>query len=153
MSPDGPVVESSVKVRYAETDAQGIVYHANYLVWFEVGRTDYCEAAGYPYARMEAEGVLIAVTGLAARFRRPARYADVVTVRTRFGGMKSRGCSFRYEVLLPDGSVAAEGETHHVFTDAEGRPRTVPQGVREAFRAFAGAQGFSRAAAASSSAP
>jgi len=138
MRPTGPVVESKVRVRYAETDAQRIVYHANYIVWFEVGRTDYCEAAGYPYPRMEAEGVLIAVVEVRAKFRKPARYGDVVTVRTRFAGLKSRGCSFLYEVILPDGSVGAEGETHHIFMDGDGRPRLVPAGVAEAFRAFGG---------------
>ncbi|MGE5347000.1 MAG: acyl-CoA thioesterase [Acidithiobacillales bacterium] len=135
----GPAVESKVKVRYAETDAQGVVYHANYLVWFEVGRTDYCEAAGYPYARMEAEGVFISVIEAAARFRKSARYGDVVTVRTRFGGMKSRGCSFLYEVLLPEGALAAEGETRHVFLDRAGRAVRVPSPVARAFREFAGA--------------
>ena len=138
MKPRGPVVESQVRVRYAETDGQRVVYHANYLVWFEVGRTDYCEAAGYSYPRMEADGVFIAVIDLKARFRRPARYGDVVTVRTRFGGMRSRGCTFFYEVVLPDGSLAAEGETHHVFMDAGGRPRTVPPAVVEAFKVYAG---------------
>jgi acyl-CoA thioester hydrolase len=139
MESAGPAVESKVKVRYAETDAQGVVYHANYLIWFEVGRTDYCEAAGYPYTRMEAEGVLISVIEAAARFRKAARYGDVVTVRTRFGGMKSRGCTFLYEILLPDGAVAAEGETHHVFLDRSGRARRVPPPVAQAFRNFAGA--------------
>lgn len=137
MERTGPAVESKVKVRYAETDAQGVVYHANYLVWFEVGRTDYCEAAGYSYARMEAEGVFISVIEATAKFRKPARYGDVVTVRTRFGGMKSRGCTFLYEVLLPGGAVAAEGETHHVFLDGAGRPRRVPPPVAQAFRDFA----------------
>ena len=62
-----------------------------------------------------------------------------MTVRTRFGGQKSRGCSFHYEVLLPDGPIAAEGETHHLFVDAgSGRPCSVPRGIREAFLAFAG---------------
>lgn len=139
MKPTGPVVESKVRVRYAETDAQRIVYHANYLVWFEVGRTDYCEAAGYPYARMESEGVLISVVEARVRFRRGARYGDVVSVRTRFAGMKSRGCTFVYEVALPDGTLSAEGETHHIFLDTGGRPRLAPPAVVEAFRAFAGA--------------
>jgi acyl-CoA thioester hydrolase len=139
MKPMGPVVESKVRVRYAETDAQGVVYHANYLVWFEVGRTDYCEAAGYPYARMESEGTLIAVVEARARYRRGARYGNVVTVRTRFSGLKSRGCAFVYEVFLPDGTLSAEGETHHIFLDSAGRPKLVPGGVAEAFRAFAGA--------------
>ena len=138
MNPTGPVVESKVRVRYAETDAQGIVYHANYLVWFEVGRTDYCEAAGYPYARMEAEGVFIAVVEARARYRRGARYGDVVTVRTRFAELKSRGCTFLYEVVLPDGSLAAEGETRHIFMDVGGRSKLVPPPIARAFRAFAG---------------
>ncbi len=139
MKPTGPVVESKVRVRYAETDAQRIVYHANYLVWFEVGRTDYCEAAGYPYARMESEGVLIAVVEAHARFRRGARYGEVVSVRTRFAGLKSRGCAFVYEVVLPDGTLSAEGETHHIFLDPAGRPMRVPPAIAGAFRAYAGA--------------
>lgn len=134
----GPVVETIVKVRYAETDAQRVVYHGNYVVWFEVGRTDYCEQAGYPYPRMEAEGTFITVVELKVRYRRSARYGDVVTVKTRFGGQKSRGCVFLYEVLLPDGSVAVEGETHHLFIDGEGRSRTVPLHIRNAFKEFSG---------------
>jgi len=73
-----------------------------------------------------------------ARYRRSARYGDVVTVRTRCTEMKSRGCAFTYEVLLPDGSVAVEGETRHLFLDASGHPRTVPPGISDAFRAFMG---------------
>ena len=133
----GPPVDTLLEVRYAETDAQGVVYHGNYLVWFEVGRTTYCREAGYPYARMEAEGIHIVVTEVHARYRRSARYGDTVTVRTRFGAIKSRGCTFHYEVLLPDGSVAVEGETHHLFLEAvTGRPCLVPPGIREAFLAF-----------------
>lgn len=133
----GPVVETPITVRYAETDAQRVVYHGNYVIWFEVGRTAYCEKAGYPYPRMEAEGFFITVVELHARYRRSARYGDVVTVRTRFGEVKSRGCSFFYEVRLPDGSLAAEGETHHLFLDsATGRLCSVPPAVRSAFDAF-----------------
>lgn len=133
-----PVVETSVKVRYAETDAQRVVYHGEYVVWFEVGRTEYCEKAGYPYARMEAEGIFISVVELRARYRKSARYGDIVTVRTRFGGQRSRGCTFFYEVILPDGSLAVEGETHHLFIDDKGRSCSVPRSIREAFRVFSG---------------
>jgi len=136
--PGGPSVSTSFAVRYAETDAQRVVYHGNYIVWFEVGRTTYCDHAGYPYARMEAEGILITVVDVRARYRRSARYGDVVTVRTRCTEMKSRGCAFAYEVLLPDGSLAVEGETRHLFLDANGRPRTAPKGVTDAFHAFMG---------------
>jgi len=131
------VVETTVKVRYAETDAQRVVYHGEYIVWFEVGRTEYCEKAGYPYPRMEAEGIFITVVEARARYRRSARYGDVVTVRTRLGEMKSRGCSFFYEIALPDGGIAAEGETHHLFLDGRGRPCLIPPDIREAFRVFA----------------
>ena len=134
-----PVVETPIQVRYAETDAQKVVYHANFLIWFEVGRTAYCERAGYPYPRMEAEGILIMVSEARLKFRKSARYGDTVTVRTLFGGQKSRGCTFYYEVILPDGSVAVEGETHHIFVQAgTGRPCSVPPGISEAFHAFAG---------------
>lgn len=127
-----------MKVRYAETDAQGVVYHGSYVVWFEVGRTEYCDAAGYPYARMESEGVNIVVSDLAARFRRPARYGDTVRVETRLAALRSRGCTFAYRVLLADGNVAVEGETVHLFVDrATGRPTAVPEPVREALSAFA----------------
>ena len=134
--PSGPVVASSFKVRYAETDAQRVVYHGNYIVWFEVGRTEYCEAAGYPYPRMEAEGIFITVIEVQARYRRSVRYGDTVTVRTRMGEIKSRGVSFHYEVSLPDGSLAAEGETQHLCLDRDGRPIRVPELARVAFAAY-----------------
>jgi len=135
---DGRWVETEVKVRYAETDAQGVVYHGSYVVWFEVGRTEYCEAAGYPYARMEAEGVNIVVSDLAARFRRPARYGETVRVSTRLAAVRSRGCTFVYRVTLADGAVAVEGETVHLFVDrATGRPVAVPEPVRSALGGFA----------------
>lgn len=135
---NGRWVETDVKVRYAETDAQGVVYHGSYVVWFEVGRTEYCEAAGYPYARMEAEGVNIVVSDLAARFRRPARYGDTVRVATRLAAARSRGCTFEYRITLPDGSPCVEGETVHLFVDRNtGKPIAVPEPVRAALSAYA----------------
>jgi acyl-CoA thioester hydrolase len=133
----GPIPETSFPVRYAETDAQRVVYHGAYVPWFEVGRTHFCDEAGYPYARMEAEGTFITVVRLEATYRKGAKYGDVVKVRTRFGGLTSRGCTFHYEVVLPSGEIAAEGTTRHLFVDAAtGKPRLVPDGVREAFRAY-----------------
>jgi acyl-CoA thioester hydrolase len=144
---NAPFVDCSLAVRYAETDAQRVVYHANYVIWFEVGRTTYCERVGYPYPRMEAEGIFITVVDVRVRYRKSTRYGDVVTIRTRCAEMRSRGCAFSYEVLLPDGSVAAEGETRHLFLDDRGRPRTAPPGVAEAFHAFTLAAGQFSAAA------
>jgi len=135
---NGRWVEAEVKVRYAETDAQGVVYHGSYVVWFEVGRTEYCDAAGYPYARMEAGGVNIVVSDLSARYRRPARYGHTVRVATRLAAIRSRGCTFAYRVTLPDGSLAVEGETVHLFVDrATGRPTPAPEAIRAALTGFA----------------
>jgi acyl-CoA thioester hydrolase len=137
VSAPNPFVETSIQVRYAETDAQRVVYHANYIIWFEVARTSYCERAGYAYPRMEAEGSFITVIEARVRYRRAARYGDTVTVRARMTEMKSRGCTFQYEVVLGDGALSAEGETQHLFLDASGRPRTVPDAIAKAFREFA----------------
>lgn len=138
-----PAVETSIQVRYAETDAQRVVYHGNYVIWFEVARTAYCERAGYPYPKMEAEGSLITVTEVRVRYRRSVRYGDTVVVRAWMTSLKSRGCSFAYEVVLPDGHLAAEGETQHLFLDGSGKPRTVPKAIADAFRALAGQFGSS----------
>jgi acyl-CoA thioester hydrolase len=132
-----PAVETPIQVRYAETDAQRVVYHGNYIIWFEVARTTYCERAGYPYPRMEAEGSYITVTEVRVRYRRSVRYGDTVRVRARMTELRSRGCTFAYEILLPDGNVAAEGETQHLFLDGSGKPRTVPEPIAGAFRSFA----------------
>jgi acyl-CoA thioester hydrolase len=133
-----PAVETSIQVRYAETDAQRVVYHGNYIIWFEVARTAYCERAGYPYPRMETEGSFITVTEARVRYRRAVRYGDTVRVRARMTELKSRGCTFAYEIVLPDGQLAAEGETQHLFLDAAGRPRIVPEAIAKAFREFSG---------------
>ena len=138
------VVEHSTRVRYSETDSMGIVYHANYIVWFEIGRTEFCRAAGFPYREMEEQGVLILVTGVDCRFRRAARYDDSVTIRTRMGESGSRGLSFFYEIAMAeDGKLLAEGSTRHVFVNADCRPITIPPSIREAFARFVGAPALS----------
>jgi len=132
-------VEHSVRVRYSETDKMGIVYHANYIVWFEIGRTEFCRAAGFPYSAMEEQGVLILVTGVDCRYRRSASYDDEVTIRTRMGDTGSRGLSFFYEISRSDdGTLLAEGSTRHVFVDGTGKPITIPAAIREAFALFVG---------------
>jgi len=130
-------VEHSVRVRYSETDKMGIVYHANYIVWFEIGRTEFCRAAGFPYSAMEEQGVLILVTGVDCRYRRSASYDDEVTIRTRMGDTGSRGLSFFYEIVRSDdGTLLAEGSTRHIFVDGSGKPITIPSAIREAFALF-----------------
>ena len=117
------VVETPLRVRYSETDRMGIVYHANYVVWFEIGRTEWCRAAGVPYRAMEDAGLLILVTSVECTFRKSARYDDAIRVRAAMTELSSRGCAFAYEILGPDGARLADGATRHVFADAAGKPR------------------------------
>jgi len=114
----------------------GIVYHANYLVWFEIGRTDYCHAAGMPYRAMEDSGVLILVTAVDCKYRRPARYDDAVLVRSRLTELGSRGLTFSYAIADQENRILAEGTTRHVFADASGRPRRAPVEILDRLARF-----------------
>jgi acyl-CoA thioester hydrolase len=114
-------VQTDLRVRYSETDQMGIVYHANYLVWFEIGRTEWCRAAGLPYAGMERAGIFIPVTRVTGSFRRSSSYDDPIVIFTRMESLSSRGCTFAYEIRNPVGDLLAEGSTAHVFTDASGK--------------------------------
>lgn len=119
-------VATELRVRYSETDQMGIVYHAHYLVWFEIGRTEWCRAAGYPYAAMERAGLFIPVTRVDAAFRRRSSYDDAIRVVTSMAELGGRGCAFAYRVESPEGGRLADGGTRHVFTDASGRPVRAP---------------------------
>ena len=130
------IVETPLRVRYSETDKMGVVYHAHYVVWFEVGRTEYCRAAGLPYRSMEEAGLLILVTGLACRYRLPARYDDALCVRASMTELGSRGCAFDYEIRRGADEVLCDGSTRHVFADLSGRPRRADEGVLETLERF-----------------
>jgi acyl-CoA thioester hydrolase len=132
------VVETPVRVRYAETDRMGIVYHSHYIVWFEIGRTDYCRAAGMPYRAMEDSGLFILVTGVECRYRRPARYDDALRVRSWLTELASRGLSFGYEIVDAEDRLLAEGATRHVFADASGKPRRAPGHILGRLESFRG---------------
>jgi len=128
-------VDIDVRVRYAETDQMGIVYHANYLVWFEIGRTELLRQCGFAYRDMEEqEGCFIVVTRASCAFHQVARYDDVLTIRTRVKRLQSRTVDFSYEVLSEDDHRIATGETSHVVTDRSGRPRRFPDRYMEAIR-------------------
>ena len=127
------VVETTLRVRYAETDAMGIVYHANYIVWFEVGRGEYMRQMGGNYAEWEAQGIFLPVAEVWARFPAPTRYGDVVKVRTWVEEVRSRGVTFDYEVAKDD-QILTTGWTKHVCVDAEGRVRTLPPKLRAMLR-------------------
>lgn len=124
----GPVVETRVRVRYAETDQMGVVYHANYLVWMEVGRVEYCRARGLRYREMEAnDGVLLAVAEANCRFQTPARYDDEVIIRTWVEQAHPRMVKFGYEMAaLEDGRKLAAGYTKHIFCGRDLRPARLP---------------------------
>jgi acyl-CoA thioester hydrolase len=126
--PDAPWFETRLRVRYAETDKMGVVYHANFVVWFEVGRTDLCKQCGFTYRDMEADDdAHMMVTDVSVRYRRPARYDDEILIRTRVAEFARRTLKFEYQVLNADtGESLAEGSTSHVVTTSAGRPRSFP---------------------------
>jgi len=123
---------ASIRVRYAETDQMGVVYHANYLIWFEVSRTDFCRQKGFAYRDMEkVDGLCIIVAEVRCRYHAPARYDDEIEVRTRLSSMRRRVITFEYELRRKaDDTLLAEGETVHVITDMSGRPRALPDHYR-----------------------
>ena len=100
-------VESRVRVRYKETDQMGIAHHSNYIVWFEIGRTDLCRATGFPYAEIERRGYLLVVTEVSCRYRMPFRYDEEVIIRTRVGETTSRSMTFVYELIVAEGTLSA----------------------------------------------
>lgn len=127
--------DSHLRVRYAETDQMGVVYYANYLVWFEIGRTDFCRQHGFAYREMEErDGLYIMVAETRCRYKAPARYDDDILVRTCLRAVRKRVLVFGYEVYrrLED-ELLAEGETVHVITDREGHPRALPDRYRGLF--------------------
>jgi acyl-CoA thioester hydrolase len=126
------VIETAVRVRYAETDAMGVVYHTNYLIWFEVGRGEYMRQKGGDYTDFEAQGFYLPVSELDARFIASARYGDLVTIRTWTEEMRSRSLTFAYEVVMQEtGQVLVTGRTRHICTDREGRVKVIPKEMKE----------------------
>jgi len=140
MSGDGVaaigVGETRVRVRYAETDQMGVVYHANYLVWFEVGRVELIRQTGLDYNSMEAEdGCMIAVVEATARYKAPARYDEELVVRTRVSAFKGALLKFSYEVeRAVDGVVLCTGETVHVVVGRDMKRRRMPETYAQVFR-------------------
>ena len=134
-SPAARVVETRTRVRYAETDQMGIAHHANYIVWFELGRTDLCRATGVTYRSIEERGFILVVAEIQCRYRIPFRYDDDVLIRTSVAEAASRSMTFRYEVLDGAGSrLHATGESVHFWLDARSRrPVVADPGVMAAF--------------------
>lgn len=124
--------DAVVRVRYAETDQMGVVYHANYLVWFEVGRVELMRALGVEYKTMEKDDDChIVVADARCRYHQPARYDEVLRIRARIAESKNRVVKFSYEVIRDaDGKVLANGETTHVICGSNGRPKMLPPKYR-----------------------
>ncbi len=128
-------IETSVNVRYAETDQMGIAHHANYLVWFEAGRVAWCQAKGFQYAEMEArDGLFLMVADSSCRYKSPARFSDDLIVRTALAKATDKVIRYRYEILKKeDSALLAAGETTHVVTDAGFHPCRLPDRYRKYF--------------------
>lgn len=122
---------TSVRVRYADTDAMGVAYHANYFVWFEVGRCELLRQQGWSYREMEEAGVQLPVMEATGRFHRPARYDDEIEIRAAATLLSKVRIAFDYEVVRrPDGALLASGRTVHAAVDRRGRPCRLPDRAR-----------------------
>jgi acyl-CoA thioester hydrolase len=121
------LVDVDIRVRYAETDQMGVAYYANYLVWFEVGRSEFCRERGFRYADLEALGYKLVVIDVHCRYRSSARYDETVIVRTRLKDANKRMITFGYQILRKDQEeVIAEGETQHICVDSNGKTKSLP---------------------------
>ncbi len=123
-------MESKIVARYAETDKMGVVYYANYLVWMEVGRTDYLASLGFPYSQLEDEGVLFPASTVQVKLHRPSYYEDKLVVSTVIKTLRSRKVEFSYRVTR-DGELLAEGATGHICVDRKMKVRKIPAQVYE----------------------
>jgi acyl-CoA thioester hydrolase len=129
-----PRSTSVVRVRYAETDKMGVAYYSNYLVWFEVGRADLMRAVGWSYREMEEAGVILPVIEAHCEYLQPSRYDDELEIRTEGRLLSPVRLQFNYEIIRHvDAVVAALGRTVHASLDPGGRPRRLPDRVRQAF--------------------
>ena len=127
--------ETTVRVRYAETDQMGLVYYANYYIYFEIGRVEHMRQLGVEYKKMEIhDDSFIVVAESNCRYIRSARYDDVLRIRTRVSEVRRRTIRFAYEIVNgASGTLLATGETLHVVCDSQGRPKSLPDKYRQYF--------------------
>ncbi len=128
--------ETRIRVRYAETDQMGVVYHSNFFIWFEVGRVELFRQLGFSYKELEEQGgCYIAVVDARCRYKAPAHYDDEIAIRTHLKNVRGSLIHFGYEaVRVGDGVLLADGETTHVVTDVNMRKRVLPPQYLERFR-------------------
>lgn len=124
--------EFKVRVRYAETDQMGVVYHGNYAMYFEMGRVEWLRNLGLSYSFMEANGIMLPVVSLTMNYKKPARYDDLLTVRTVFKKQESVKIEFDYEIMNEAGELLTTGNSVLVFVNMKtGRPVLPPDYVLE----------------------
>ena len=136
-----PIVnEARLRVRYAETDQMGVVYHSNYIIWMEVGRVELLRQLGFTYKEMEREDRChIAVVDVKCRFKSPALYDDEILIRTRLLNVRESLIHFGYDILrASDGTLLAEGETTHIVVDEALQKRPLPEKYLAPFKAAVG---------------
>ena len=134
------VNESRIRVRYAETDQMGVVYHANHFIWFEVGRVELLRQLGFSYKDMEQQdNCFIAVVDARCRYKASAVYDDEIIVRTWLKNIRESVIHFGYELVrVGDGALLAEGETTHIVADAQMRKTALPEKYMKVFREAVG---------------
>lgn len=134
-SPDALVNEARVRVRYAETDQMGVVYHSNYIIWFEVGRVELLRQIGFTYKEMERDGLRLPVAEVKCRFKQSAMYDDMVAIRTRMLNLRGSLIHFGYEVVREsDRALLAEGETVHFVVGRDMQKASLPEKYMFPFR-------------------
>ena len=133
ISPVKDFAETTIRVRYAETDQMGVVYYGNYYTWFEVGRVELCRQLGFEYRKMEIEDdSFLVVAESRCRYKRPARFDDLLTIRTRVIAAQRRTVRFGYEIIHQEsGATIATGETVHVICDRLGQTKSLPEKYRK----------------------
>jgi acyl-CoA thioester hydrolase len=140
------VNETRLRVRYAETDQMGVVYHSNHLIWFEVGRVELMRQMGLAYRDMEREdGLFIAVAEAKCRYRAPVYYDEEVLIRTRLKTVRQSVIVFGYELVRANnGDLLAEGETTHIVTDTAMKVSRLPDKYLSLFRGAVDNNGSTR---------
>ncbi len=130
--------ETSVRVRYKDTDRMGVVYYGNYLTFFEVGRAELMRALGYPYSRLEAEGYQLVVTEASLKYQGNVGYDALISIRARVGGLKKVRLRFDYEVYDQGGNLLVSGYTVHACLDSKQKPARIPGALKEVLHPSAG---------------
>ena len=125
------MVEARIRVIYGDTDQMGVVYYANYLRYFELGRSEYLRAKGGSYRELEGQGLRLPVVEAVSRYKAPAKYEDVLVVRTRIAEMRRASLKFEYSIVREgEDRVLCEGSTVHACLGPDGRPMALPEALR-----------------------